>query len=401
MNQHMEHREHDEGDSSAAGSQGRRRKTALAIGAATVLAVIGWLSWPGDSATMAAADGRDVPVQDGDLIRFSERFAKRAKLSTAVASVHSMSPTVRAAGAVTFDARRFAAVGARISGRTRRIFKLLGDRVKAGEPLAEVESAELGRAEAHVLAARAKEKAAEAQSQRERRLAEGRIVSARDAEASVATWEAARAERIAAEQTVAALGGDGKGEIGLLVVKSPIDGRIVAAKIARGRTVEPADTLYEVADLGSVWVALEVFERDVATVRIGDKVQIVTQGAGKGVLEGQVDHVGDIVDRGTRTASVRVVVDNPGMALRPGQSVSARIETTAPAADVVSVPLQAVTRVDGSPTVFVSVDATTIGLRRVATGPEDRSRVAILEGLRDGERVVVGGVFALKSELFR
>jgi cobalt-zinc-cadmium efflux system membrane fusion protein len=383
-------------------SRRRRRKALVTAAAITMLVTVGWFLRPtGPAATAAGEPAPDVPVQDGDLIRFSPAFARRAQLTTAPASVHTMAPTVRAAGTVTFDARKFAAVGARVSGRTRRIFRMLGDHVKVGEPLAEVESAELGRAEAQLLAARAKEKAAEAQMVREQRLADAHIVSAREAETAVAAREAARAERVAVEQSVAVLGGDGQGEIGVFVLRSPIEGRVVAAKFARGQTVGPTDTLYEIADLGSVWVALEVFERDIGTIRLGDHVQITAPDRGKLSVQGRVAHVGDFVDRQTRTAAVRVVVDNPKLTLRPGQSVSARIETTAPAADLVSVPLQAVTRVDGSPTVFVAVDANTIGLRRVTTGPEDRTRVAIVDGLQAGENVVVGGVFALKSELFR
>jgi cobalt-zinc-cadmium efflux system membrane fusion protein len=343
----------------------------------------------------------DVPIQDGDLIRFSKTFAQRARITTEAATLQTMSPLVRASGTVAFDPRAFAAVGARITGRIRQVFKLVGDPVKKDEVLAELESAELGRAQAQVMAARARESAAEAQVKREQRLAEAHISSARDAEAAVAAFESVRAERVAAEQTVKALGADRQSELGVMVLRSPIAGRIVSAKIARGQTVQPSDTLYDIADLKTVWVELEVFERDVGTLRVGDRVRITAQASRGGPLDGRVANVGDVIDRDARTAAVRVIVDNETGALRPGQSVTARIETTAPAAKVVSVPLQAVTRVDGKATVFLSVDESTIRLREVSTGPEDATRVAILEGLRAGEKVVVGGVFAVKSELFR
>jgi cobalt-zinc-cadmium efflux system membrane fusion protein len=352
-------------------------------------------------ATASVNTAADVPVQDGDLIRFSKAFAQRARITTEAATLQTMSPLVRASGTVGFDPRAFAAVGARITGRIRQVFKLVGDRVRKDDVLAEVESAELGRAQAQVMAARARESAAEAQVKREQRLAEAHISSARDAEAAVAAFESARAERVAAEQTVKALGGDRQSELGVLALRSPIAGRIVTAKIARGQTVQPSDTLYDVADLATVWVELEVFERDVGTLRVGDRVRITAQAARGVPLDGRVANVGDVIDRDARTAAVRVIVDNASGALRPGQSVTARIETTAPAAKVVSVPLQAVTRVDGKATVFLSVDDSTIRLREVTTGPEDATHVAILEGLRAGEKVVVGGVFAVKSELFR
>jgi cobalt-zinc-cadmium efflux system membrane fusion protein len=116
-------------------------------------------------------------------------------------------PVVNVTSTVAFDTRKFAAVGARIPGRVRQIYKIVGDVVAPGEPLAEIESAELGRAEAMLIGARAKEKAAEAEMKRERELAEQRVSAAREAEAAKAAYEAIRAERIATERTVEALGG--------------------------------------------------------------------------------------------------------------------------------------------------------------------------------------------------
>jgi cobalt-zinc-cadmium efflux system membrane fusion protein len=379
----------------------RRRFAVGVIAAISLGGLLFTLARDRPRATASVNPVADVPIQDGDLIRFSKVFAQRARITTEAATLQTMSPLVRASGTVAFDPRAFAAVGARITGRIRHVHKLVGDRVKKDDVLAEVESAELGRAQAQVVAARARESAAEAQVKREQRLAEARISSARDAEAAVAAFESARAERVAAEQTVKALGGDRQSELGVLALRSPIAGRIVTAKIARGQTVQPSDTLYDIADLATVWVELEVFERDVGTLRVGDRVRITAQSARGAPLDGRVANVGDVIDRDARTAAVRVIVDNQGGALRPGQSVTARIETTAPAAKLVSVPLQAVTRVDGKATVFLSVDDSTIRLREVTTGPEDATRVAILEGLRAGDKVVVGGVFAVKSELFR
>jgi membrane fusion protein, heavy metal efflux system len=199
---------------------------------------------------------------------------------------------------------------------------------------------------------------------------------------------------------VQALGGDLVGEIGVLVLRAPLAGRVVAAKVARGQTVDPTVTLFEIADLGSLWVELGVFERDIHVVRVGDKVELTWQGGGE-ALTGEVAHVGDIVDVATRTAPVRVVVSNEKGLLRPGQSVHARVQTTAPATTALSAPRRGVTRVDGKPTVFVMHDANTVEPRAVVTGPESGSRVAILEGVREGERIVVDGMFALKSEIFR
>jgi cobalt-zinc-cadmium efflux system membrane fusion protein len=344
---------------------------------------------------------RDVPWMDGKWIRYSEGFAKRSKLSFAAPENAGLSPVVNVTGTVTFDPERVAAVGARISGRVRKIFKYDGDHVKTGDVLCELESAELGQAQAAVLAARAHAAAASANDKRESSLAEAHVSSQRDAELAKASAAAARAELHAAEQRQRALGGESWGEIGILKVKSPIDGKVVESHVSRGQSVEPSFTLYRVADLDRVWVELAVFERELGHVREGDKVEISPQTNKSVVLKGKVAHVGDVIDLDTRSSDIRVVVDNPDGSLRPGQSVLARIHTATTPTPVLLLPRDAITSVDGKATVFVEHDATSVEPRVVTTGARDGTRVEITSGLKPEERVAVSGVFALKSELFR
>jgi cobalt-zinc-cadmium efflux system membrane fusion protein len=343
----------------------------------------------------------DVSALDGKFIRFSSAFAQREGVSDVPVRLKELSPVVNVTGTVTTDTRKFVAVGARIGGRLRRIFKVVGDEVRAQEALAEIESAELGRTEAHVLAMRAKEMAAEAQQKRERRLADAKVASERDAELAQAEYEATRAERVAAEKAFAALGGDLHGEIGVLTLRSPMAGKIIASRVARGQTVAPTDTLFEVADLSTLWVQLSVFERDLPGVRIGDSVEIRAGVRSNGPLVGRVAHIGDVIDLSTRSAHVRVVIPGQGSDLRPGQSVEARIQLKAPGGSVPTVPRVAVTRIDGKPTVLVLTGPGVVEPREVRLGAEDNVDATVLDGLRENERVIAEGLFALKSELFR
>jgi cobalt-zinc-cadmium efflux system membrane fusion protein len=381
-----------------------RRALLFAGGGLVVLVGAIWIlvsREPPAAAALQGSPGRDVPTQDGSIIRFSDNFAKRSGLTTEAARFETMAPVVNVTGTLTYDARKFAAVGARIAGRVRRVHKIEGDRVREGEVLAELESAELGKATADALAARAKERAAEADMKRERRLADAKVTAERDAEAARATFEAVRAERIAAEKAVQALGGSIDGQLGVLLLKSPISGQVVKMNAARGQMMEPSSTLFEVADLQTLWVELHVFERDIAAIRDGDVVEIQPQAQASEPLAGKVAHVGNVIDPQTRTADVRIEVENHTAGLRPGQSVRARIQTTAHASKLLVLPRQALTRVDGKPMVFVSLDKNTVEPRPITVGPEDTTRVAITDGLKEGEKVVVGGMFALKSELFR
>jgi membrane fusion protein, heavy metal efflux system len=391
------------GDRPPISNRTRRGLLIAAAGIPLLVLVVYLLRWasPTAKASMPASSVRDVPVLDGKLMRFSDDFARRVGLEAVSVRAIELSPVVKVTGTVNYDIHRFAAVGARISGRVRRVFKVVGDRVRVHETLAELESAELGRAESHVFAARAKEMAAEADMKRERRLSDAHITPERDAELAKATYEAARSERTAAEHSVEALGGDLVGEIGILQLKSPLAGKVVASKISRGQSVQPTDTAYEIADLSSLWVELRLFEADLANVRLDDSVEILSEADPSRVFKGKVGHVGDVVDVETRSAAVRVVVDNSDAGLRPGQSVHARIATSGRAGKVLSVPRTAVTRIDGKPTVFVMVGKGTVEPREIKLGGEDARDVAVTQGLKDGEQVVVGGMFALKSEIFR
>jgi membrane fusion protein, heavy metal efflux system len=381
-----------------------RGRVVLTLLGAAGLVLFSWVFVRSDEGKPARAaepnTGNDAPILDGDLIRFSDAFAKRAGVTAVPVQPAELAPFVTVGGTLTHDPRRRAAIGARIQGRVRRVFKFIGDEVKRGENLVEIESAELGRAEAAVLAARAKEKAAEADMKRERHLAEQRVTAQRDAEFAQATYEAARAERVAAERAVEALGGTLDHDFGVLTLKSPISGRIVVSNSALGKTVDPTETLFEVAELSSLWVELHVFERELSGVHRGNAVEIIAPGAHERVIRGKVDHVGEIIDIDTRTAPVRVVVANERHELRPGQSVVARISTTG-SHKTLTIPRAALTRIDGKPMVFVMHDKNTVEPRAVTTGPEDAERVAIHDGLRENERVVLGGMFALKSEIFR
>jgi cobalt-zinc-cadmium efflux system membrane fusion protein len=372
----------------------------LALLGAAAFAIYSVKSRRGGTAEARPA-GRDVPYLDGKWIRYSADYSKRSGLEFALAAESSLSSVVHVTGTVTFDPEKVAAIGARIAGRVRSVAKLEGDEVKTGDVLAEIESAELGQAQASLISARAHAEAAIANEKREAELADERISARREAELAAASAASARAELLAAERRVHALGGKAGGEVGVLSLASPIAGKVIERNVSRGQSVEPSYTAFRVADLSRVWIELAVFERGLASIRRGDAVDLSPQTDLAAVVAGTVSYVGDVIDLETRTAPVRVVVEQHAIPLRPGQSVVARIHTaTAPNAALV-VARSAITSVDGRPTVFVAHDALSVEPRAVQLGSQDGSRVEILSGLERGESVAVAGVFALKSEIFR
>jgi cobalt-zinc-cadmium efflux system membrane fusion protein len=324
---------------------------------------------------------------DGERFRYSADYAKEWQLAFAAVRRIVVAPVLKITGTVKFDPERVAAVGARISGRVRHIYKLEGDAVRAGEALADIESAELGKAQASLLAARARAAAATVNERRERQLAEAGVASKRDAELAEDVATRARAELSAAAQRVQAMGGmsDGR-DFGIFRVRAPIGGKIMERNVWRGQRIEPTHTVFRVADLSRVWIELAVFERQIAAIRRGNEVDVFPAGAG---------------GNATRTAPVRVVVDHPAFILRPGQSVRARIHLSARPDPSLVVPQSSVTNVDGGLTVFVYRPPDGIVPRTIRVGERDDEYVEILSGLRAGEQVATSGVSHLRSTVFR
>ena len=381
-----------------------RGATALRWGAAALAAVAlagGVVYAVRHKAPVEAEPPRDVPTFDGSAIRFSPAYAERVGLVFAKVESGDLSPTSNFTGTVAFDPERVAVVGARVAGRISHVRKFDGDMVKATDTLAELESAELGSAQSALLVAKAHLAAAEANDLREKQLAEAKVSSARDAELAHAVALASKAEVMGAEQRVRALGGSSATGVGVFRVTSPIAGRIVESHVSRGQSVDPSATLFRVADLSRVWVELSVFERELAGLRAGDDVELSPQINAAVVVKGKVAHVGDVIDLETRSADVRIVVDNAHELLRPGQSVTARIHRQVVKAEGFLLPSEALTTVDGKVTVFVLREKNAVEPRTVVVGARDRTRVQVTSGLAAGDMVVSKGVFALKAEIFR
>jgi len=265
-----------------------------------------------------------------------------------------------------------------------------------------MESAELGKAQAEISSVKARAQYADTDERRKMQLLKEGIASQRAVELALQESTVTDAELRAAKQRVRALGGDVADKaLGLMSLTSPISGDVVKVHVFRGQAVEPSYTAFTIADRSTLWVRLAVFEGEVINIRAGDPVEISTQVTPDEMLTGTVTFISSVLDPTTRSAEVRVIVPNEAGKLRVGQAVNARIRPSASVKQALSVPRSALVQVDGKPTLFVATDDTGISPRAVELGVESRDIVEIKSGVTAGERVVIEGVFALKSELFR
>jgi len=380
---------------------------------------------PGDKeALLAMSCEHDIPIVKCNECRYEVGVAKiepslsRALLETQVVEVAKSFETIlKLTGEVQLDLARVVEVASVGSGRVERLDKILGDRVKASTPLAVIQSSEFGQAQAEFLTLKAKLDLALATFEREDKLYKQKISSEADFMAAKNVLKAAQATIVAAEKSLQLFGLSEKqvaefahqqtnGTFGQLVLTAPIDGIVTKQNIVRGRLVNPADTLYIIADLSRVWVWCDVYERDLASLyepmASGKPVtaSIRVTAFPNEVFEGTVDMIGNEVDHETRTIKVRVVADNPATKLKPGMFADVRIGLSRKLS-AIRIPETAVLSDSAERFVFESLKDDLWIRRDIVAGETKDGLVAVLGGLNPGATIVTKGAFMFKSEVLK
>jgi len=384
------------------------RKRWIVVGAAVVALGTAGALWRAQRSAGAAPspnEAADTPRVSGDSIAFSAGFVQRAGIKLAPVTNSQLVPVVTAVGTVAFNPEYVAAVGTRLRGLVSRVVKFEGDTVEQGTVLAVIDSAELGEAQASVRMLEAEKLAADVNLRRETELSQKNLTTHREAE--LASVEAQKYQLMlgAARQKVSSLsGGVGShpgGRLGSHQLVSPMKGTIVERSVAPGQSVEGQLVAFRIANINHLWVELDVFERNLGKLRVGDRVELSPLAAPADTFEGHVARIGALIDSETRSAPVRIVVDNHDRRLRAGQAVNARIHAAGAEHASTLVPNSAVTYVDGKPTLFVASGPNAVRVVKVELGTTNGHETEILTGVKPGDQVVGEGVFALKSELFR
>jgi cobalt-zinc-cadmium efflux system membrane fusion protein len=331
-------------------------------------------------------------------------------VKVAAAELTKIGGDIQVVGTVTFHEDHFAVVGPLVSGRISKLVAGVGDRVRKGQVIAEIESSEVGQARAELVSAKARHAAAEANLRRENDLAEKKISSVRERELAFATSVTEQAGVRAATMRLKAIGLSQSDidEIehrdlgGRVQIHAPIAGTIIERKVTLGQAVERATDAFKIADTSHVWVTLDLYEKDLARVHVGQEVETRTDARPGEVFKGRVAFIVPVIDEATRTAKVRLEFPNPKNVLHAGQLVTARIlaDSKREAPEVLAVPRSAVEQVEGKTVVFVQ-SGDTFERRNVLLGSSGGDRVEVRKGLTVGERVAVEGAFLLKSELLR
>jgi cobalt-zinc-cadmium efflux system membrane fusion protein len=371
-------------------------------------------------------EGHDHDDAHVDEVKLTPAAIAQYGVTTGPAKKTSLARLFIAPARVAFNADAMAHVGSSVTGRVSELKVKLGDDVKQGDVLLIVDSPELGEAQSDYLLKRTTvetartsvQPAKDAYDRARQLLDQSQGIALAEVQRREAEWRSAEGNLRAAEAATTAaenklhLYGMSHDAIDTLVrtgeivprysVVAPIGGQVIEREVTLGELVNPdRDALLILADLRTVWVIADVAEARVADARKGSLARIRSAALGNRTLDGTVTYVASALDPNTRSARVRVELTDPTGTLRPGMFAQATILPADDGEAVLAIPEEAVQTVQGGPAVFVPVEGepNTFGKRPVKIGPPIGGMVQVVQGLNEGDALVVSGSFILKAEL--
>ncbi len=372
---------------------------------------------PSSSSSASSAGSTGAAPRPGELlVSLEPERLTNAQIQTELAALAEAGAGAEAAlrttGTVQTNAYKEVPVFPIAGGIVREVNAELGDRVKRGQKLATIFSSELADAQAGYLRMNAEIEKHHQHYRRTVELVELGAASREELENATAELKTEQASLASMKQRLILLGmtdkqvetlGTPEQMKPLISVESPGSGVVLTRSVNAGEVVMQGKELFRVADLSSVWVIGQIYEKDFAVVRTGTRAVITTQAYPGRSFNGRVAYIDPRVEPQTRTAQVRVELANPGEMLRLGMFVEvsfggAAVEHAGHAPAVV-VPSAAVQKIGEKQVVFVAGDRPEVFIQReVNAGPESNGRVPIYSGVSAGERVVTKGSFLLRAE---
>ncbi len=338
-------------------------------------------------------------------VKLSPEALKNAGIKTAPAKTEAITDTIQVTANIAHNQDRLFHVTPRIAGRVVEVRVSIGSDVKTGSVLAVLDSTELGQTKVEYLKSQTLLELAKVNYEREKSLFDQKIAAKKDVLAAEAEYRKAEAEARSLHERLRLYGLSDQAINNLnnlpsqYSLTSPGNGVVVERELSSGEVVEAGKKVFSVSDLSTVWVLLNIHEKDLGRIKPGANVRIRTESYASEVFTGKVSNIGNIVDPQNRTLPVRVVVPNPQARLKPGMFATAEIVTGISSAEAIMIPSSAIQKIDGKPTVFVREKDGSFAKRELELGQEFGGSIEVKSGLKEGEQVVVAGAFTLKSEL--
>ena len=390
----------------------------VAVIAIVGIAIAAWRLWPkpvgkpvpaprsvsfNESPQPATAGGEKLTLTPEQL------RAAQLKIETVGEQPSSEAAGQMATGVVQANTYKETPVVSLVGGIVRGITAELGQNVKKGQRVAVVFSNELSEVQSRYLAGIAALDEHHKHHMRTIKLVEIGAASRQDLETATSEYREAEANLANLRQKLLLLGMSTQRIDSLsltsqisseVTVPSPSSGTVTSRSVNPGEVIEANKELMRITDLSTVWVVAQVYEKDLATVRVGSGASVNSDAYPGRVFRGRVSYVDPKIDPATRTAQLRIELTNPRQMFKIGMYVNVAFgalgiaEKTTPV-----VPKIAVQSIGNQQVVFEATDKPNEFLMRpVRLGAESNGLYPVLEGLNAGDRIVTDGSFLLRAE---
>lgn len=340
-----------------------------------------------DPAMGTAAEADPMEAAGRGMVHLTAEQERALGVTYTTVERMSASSEIRTVGRIEAPEQNIADITPKIEGFVERLFvATTGEPVRRGQTLLALYSPTLVAAQEELLTARRLAGRVDPAAGEAYRNAQSMLEAARR---RLAYWDITDEQIRRLEET---------GEVTkTLTLSAPVNGIVLEKDVFQGQRVMPGMRLYRIADLSTMWVEGEVFERDLQFVEEGAQAHIEVQAYPGEHLMGIVSFVYPTVDVASRTNRVRVTVPNPGLRLKPGMFATVFFDVSA-IVDDIAVPLQAVVVTGERNLVFVRDEEGMLSPREVVLGARAGDRVQILSGLAEGETIVASANFLVDAE---
>jgi len=347
------------------------------------------------------------------VVRAPEKLFSCGLMKKAQAERRRVETAIALTGEVQFDERRVAHVSSQAGGIVQKVHVTLGDKVRRGQPLVELESVAVGEAQGAYLEAQAMLTLARRTFERQTKLREERISSEKEYLQAKQELDSAQIRLTGALGKLTRLGMDAASASSLsqqdakggLILRAPAAGVVLVMHAVPGEVVKTEESLITLGDNSTVWVSANMYERDMAVVRRAQSrknllASVAVQGYPGQDLPGTVDFISPAMEESSRTVKVRIAVSNSDGRLLAG--MFANVTVFLPGEDeALVVPTGAILEDEGRSFLFLQHHGDYYVRRPITPGRTWGEWIEIKEGLSGGESVVTDGAFLMKSDVLR
>lgn len=360
----------------------------------------------GRAANMTSYSTTDRPDSQAEL--FSVPAAQMARIQIYTVATAPLQRVLRLTGAVAYDGFLTTPVITQVGGPVSRILVAPGQQVKAGQPLLYVSSPDFSLLRSSYIKAKNAFALADKIYKRTDDLYQHGAMAQADVEQAASTRAQAQADLEASQQSMRIVGIADPDDFitrpatAEIALTAPRAGEVVERLCNQGQLLQAGATqCFTLSDMSRVWVLVNVYQNDIAYVKVGDQVTISNE-TYPGAVRGKIEYIAPSLDPATRTLQARISASNPGERLKKDMYVTAEVQAGT-IADAMSVPDAAVLR-DGQnmPYVYIEVGDRRFARRTVTIGDSQAGKTQVLTGLQAGDRIVGdGGLFLQFQNTFQ